>query len=476
LVGIEADRELAVSGLESATTEITRRLVMFQAAGVHREGYEAYRRETGKALPRVVVAIDGVTELFAHHDALCRRTGDLLASIALDGAVCGVHILLSDHVDGNAATLLEMLPADGLTCVLLRSNDTDARAVFGENVSDVDLPHEPGDVVVASPDGGVTTGRIASTSDADRDASLRELRARAESERLDREPRVVDGQLEARLERAPLDLLRTRDRHSDGRRPLHLWLGEPLALGSPVEVQLTPDEGTNILVVARDQSLGQGVLLSAMVTAALDGDRPVEIHVIDFMGLETGFGECALALDPPAHVSVSRRRNSEATLERVRNTIVNRLARHEVDAPASLLVINGLEHAHDLEIGESRGGPSGAELLVHLEQIVRDGPSVGVHTILGSRTREALEERLSREVVRRFAIRVVGQTDAASSAALIDTPMAAQLRSTQALLYDEATSRLERFRPYGLTEPSWLTSRTGPFVNLTSSSAATDLR
>jgi hypothetical protein len=476
LVGIEADRELALSALETATAEITRRLVMFQAAGVNRDGYEAYRRETGKALPRVIVAIDQVGELFAHRDTLSRKTDDLMTRITLDGAASGVHLLLSDHVDNNAAELLDRLPADGVTCVLLPANEDDARAVFGDNAPDVDLPHAPGDVVIASPDGRVAAGQFTATTDADRDATLRELRARAEADRVDREPRVVDGLLEARLDRAPLDLLRTRDRHSDGPRVLHLWLGEPLALGSPVEVQLTRDEGANLIVVARDENLAQGVLLSAMVTATLDADRPVELNVIDFMGLETGFGECALALDPPAHVSVSRRRSSEATIERVRNIVVNRLAKAEVDAPASLLVINGLEHAHDLEIGESHGKSNGGGLLAHLEQIVRDGPTVGVHTILGSRTRESLEERLSRDVVRRFAIRVVGQTDPASSAALVDTPIAAELRATQALLYDEVTSRLERFRPYGLTEPAWLKSTTGPFVNLTSSNAATDLR
>jgi hypothetical protein len=78
--------------------------------------------------------------------------------------------------------------------------------------------------------------------------------------------------------------------------------------------------------------------------------------------------------------------------------------------------------------------------------------------------------------MRHVGMRVVGPMDADASTALIDTPGASELRPTQALLYDEQRSRLERFRPYRLADAGWVGSAAGSVVNLTSPvPAATDL-
>ena len=83
---------------------------------------------------------------------------------------------------------------------------------------------------------------------------------------------------------------------------------------------------------------------------------------------------------------------------------------------------------------------------------------MGVHTLLWGRSRQTLDDQLPRDVLRCFGLRAVGQMDDESSIALIDSPIAASLRPTQALLYDEPRARLVRFRPYAIPDPVWLGS------------------
>lgn len=91
-----------------------------------------------------------------------------------------------------------------------------------------------------------------------------------------------------------------------------------------------------------------------------------------------------------------------------------------------------------------------------LESITSSGPEVGVHTLIWAETPDLLNTRLGHQVVSEFGIRVVMGIDAESSLAIIDTPAAADLADNQAMLYDEVSGRLTRFRPYALADPEWL--------------------
>ena len=88
--------------------------------------------------------------------------------------------------------------------------------------------------------------------------------------------------------------------------------------------------------------------------------------------------------------------------------------------------------------------------------ILRDGPEVGVHTLVWCDTVTNLNRTLDRRLLREFALRVAFQMSAEDSSTLLDSPAASKVGPNRAYLYSEDEGRLEKFRPYGLPPAEWL--------------------
>jgi hypothetical protein len=180
-----------------------------------------------------------------------------------------------------------------------------------------------------------------------------------------------------------------------------------------------------------------------LLTAAAAGPPELVLDALDFMPIEDGFGEAIVPLGRVITTRVSRRRDAGERLDALRNLVVNRLARHREAAPPVVFAVNGVQNAD----------PS---LLTHLDQILHEGPAVGVHGLIWGTTPSAVGER----VLQRCGVRVVGPLDTATSTALIDSSRAAQLRDHQVLLYDEFESRLVLLRPYARADAAWIATTT----------------
>lgn len=412
-VGVEADRELAIGMLESVCAEVARRLVLFQVAGTLSEGFAGYRTATGNPIPRIVVVIDGAADLFAPDDPTARQARDLLDQLGPDGGPTGVHVVLLDDPGRTDAVASQLAGTDVTMLGPLDAPDADPRAT---------------------------------------DEVLRELRAHADRTGIGRSPTFVDGRVPADVEQAPLDLLGASG--NGARSAVRFWLGEPATLGTPVEVAVTRAPGANVAVVTADPTVAQGMLVSAMVTAAIANGPALQVHVVDLLPLESGFAQIARALSRHARVAVSRRRTMDAALDAVRNQVVNRAARRALDAPPCLLVLNGIDR------GTARADDDDVtpgELLRHLPQIVTEGPAVGVHTLVSGAGAE-IERLVGSATLREFAIRVVGPMDEASALSLVDSAAPARLSAARALLYDEMAARVIRFRPYAMPSAEWVDS------------------
>jgi S-DNA-T family DNA segregation ATPase FtsK/SpoIIIE len=88
--------------------------------------------------------------------------------------------------------------------------------------------------------------------------------------------------------------------------------------------------------------------------------------------------------------------------------------------------------------------------------MLREGPAVGVFTLVWCDTLNNLQRALDRQALREFEMRVLFQMSAADSSNLIDSPQASKLGLHRAFYYSEDQGRLEKFRPYGAVTEPWL--------------------
>jgi DNA segregation ATPase FtsK/SpoIIIE, S-DNA-T family len=87
---------------------------------------------------------------------------------------------------------------------------------------------------------------------------------------------------------------------------------------------------------------------------------------------------------------------------------------------------------------------------------LRDGPAVGIHTLIWIDSPASLDRTVDRQSMREFDHRVLFQMSASDSSNLIDSPIANQLGFHRALYFSEEQGVLEKFRPYALPPADWV--------------------
>jgi S-DNA-T family DNA segregation ATPase FtsK/SpoIIIE len=88
--------------------------------------------------------------------------------------------------------------------------------------------------------------------------------------------------------------------------------------------------------------------------------------------------------------------------------------------------------------------------------VLREGPPLGIHTMIWCDSVNNLNRTFDRQGTKEFENRIMFQMSANDSSTLIDTPAAAKLGENRALYFSEEENRIEKFRPYGVPEMSWL--------------------
>ena len=99
-VGVESDREYGLAVLRELDAEMTRRSVAYKRAGVTRFAdlrAVAAEEGRGKAMPRVLCVIDEFQVLLAGNDPMASEAVQLLESLARKGRSYGIHLVLASQ-------------------------------------------------------------------------------------------------------------------------------------------------------------------------------------------------------------------------------------------------------------------------------------------------------------------------------------------------------------------------------------------
>jgi hypothetical protein len=140
-----------------------------------------------------------------------------------------------------------------------------------------------------------------------------------------------------------------------------------------------------------------------------------------------------------------------------------RSANPDAEVAPIYLFLNDLARFRDLRKGDDDFGFSrfgeeekAASPAKQLGNILREGPAVGVHTIVWCDSLNNANRAFDRQALREFELRILFQMSANDSSALIDTPVASRLGQNRAFFHSEEEGRLEKFRPYSLPDDAWL--------------------
>lgn len=479
VIAVESEREFGVSVLQRLDAELRTRGERFRDAGA--QDLAGYRAAVGKPLPRILLIVDEFQEFFVEDDKVAQEAALLLDRLVRQGRAFGIHVHLGSQTLSGAYSLARSTIGQMAVRIALQCGETDAHLILSEDNSAARLLSRPGEAIYNDANGmmeGNHFFQVVWLPDKRKEDYLRRLDA------LDRErnPGVVRPRLVFEGNK-PADVMRNQpllNRLGDPDRPpaprsATAWLGEAIAIKDPTAAVFRPQGGSNLLLIGQQDEAALGIMTTALVGLAaqhapISGDD-VSTPGVKFLALDGSpfdssfaglFAKVADAL--PHSTRVGGVRDVGEFLAEIGAEVERRTESPDSEAGPIYLFIYDLQRFRSLRKEEDDfgfGGGFGTEEKAvsaskRLATILREGPAVGVHTIVWCDSLNNVHRALDRQSLREFELRVLFQMSANDSSTLIDSPAAGRLGQNRAYFHSEEEGRLEKFRPYRVPDDAWL--------------------
>jgi DNA segregation ATPase FtsK/SpoIIIE, S-DNA-T family len=463
VVAVESEREFGLSVLQRLDVELTRRGELYRNHGLN--DLASYRAllDGGADLPpmpRVMLIVDEFQEFFVEDDKVAQESALLMDRLVRQGRAFGVHVLLGSQTLGGAYSLARSTIDQMAVRIALQCSEADAHLILSRENNEARLLSRPGEAIYNASHGlleGNHLFQIVWLGDDRRDELLREVRAQNEKRWASRMPIVFEGT-------AAVEITQNRDvprclEHLAHGPPWHAWLGEPVAIKEPTAATFRKQTSSNLLIVGQHEQTAFALTASALISLGVQAERASPVHLIVAQALDAE-GEALLpALSQTLPIQLRPQRELPALLAELSEELDRRLQDASAGPPV-FLCLYGLQRLRDLrrpedDFGFARQGekPSPYRQFV---QLLKEGPPLGMFTLLWCDTYTNLQRCFDRQTLREFDLRVLLQMSGADSSSLIDLPVAAKLGPSRAIFFTEDQGRVEKFRPYALPTPAWV--------------------
>lgn len=454
MVAINSEREFSLAILKSLDKEIARRAEVMKRDGAGHANITAYRRATGDKLPRIVLIMDEFHEIFEEDDRIGRAAFDAFSNIVRQGPFAGVHLVVASQ------TLSSMPAMDRSTLTLLPQrvafmcNELDSDLVMGDENRATRHLTKPGEGIFNPMRGVVGENRpfqgMLITAD-ERAELVTSLANRARDHGWTRTPRVFDG-----------DALVRRPPHTpagSSATPPVLALGEPYDLRPSFGPRLRRQRGGNLFIVGSGGEHGADGIedpsaASALMWTLVEATRSgFAVAVVDFGG-EGLPGEVAdvQSLCDGLGATYTRGRGAAQTLGRTAAIVRERHAKSAYRDQALVLAFVGVHRAGmNLDLSHRPYGDDDDDpLSTDMAEILKNGPDVGVHTLITAPNWLAVQGFLGNDSLSEFSQRIAaGSLAPADMYALATGAEQSQAtRSRQAVLIDSSIGACTAFRCY----------------------------
>ena len=473
VIAIESEREFGMSVLERLDQELRERGDLFRAAGA--QDIQAYRdANPDSVLPRVLLIIDEFQELFVSDDKIAQDASLLLDRLVRQGRAFGIHVLLGSQTLSGAYSLARSTIGQMAVRIALQCSETDAHLILSEDNTAARLLNRPGEAIYNDANGlfeGNHPFQVVWLPDLERESYLRQIAQLAQqSPHAAKPPIVFEGNVAADPSQNPLlsSLLESDDASSLSPTA---WLGAAVAIKDPTAITFRRQSGSNLLIVGQQEEMAMGILSTCLVSllaqrSSANNGQPSEsgslhdFYLLDGTRPESPDSTLWSRLTDQLSLDLVpiRPRDMSAQLEMIATEINRRVQEDDETAPPAFVIIYNLSRFRDLkksdEFSFSSDDEQGPAKL--LSTILRDGPAVGVHSLVWCDTYNTTNRWLERQAMHDLEMRVLFQMSATDSSNLMDSPAASHLGVHRAILYSEERGQAEKFRPYGLPSAEWL--------------------
>lgn len=484
VIAIESDREFGVSVLERLDAILKERGDLFREVGVQDlAGFRDARPQ--QPMPRILLVVDEFQEFFVEDDKHSQTAALLLDRLVRQGRAFGIHVLLGSQTLGGAYSLARSTLGQMAVRIALQCSESDAHLILSEDNTAARLLTRPGEAIYNDANGlieGNHPFQIAWLEDDRREFHLDRVQTLTQARHVRVPPAIVfEGNIPANPRRN-VDLSQLIDTPAWD-MTLHeygAWLGEAVAIKDPTSITFHSQGGQNLLVVGQSDLASVGLLAASIVSLACqvrpkaaqtsevsetsEVTAPVPQFVIldgNFAGASTEtWKELQAAL--PHSMQIGEPRDVPAVLTMLSDEVKRREQSGSRDDTPIFVVIFNLGRFRDLRKSDDDMGFSfgGGEKKVspskQFTDLLKNGPSFGIHTLVWSDTYNNVSRWFSSQTLREFELRIVFQLSASDSSNLIDSPLASKLGPNRAILHSVDQGTNEKFRPYGPPTAEWL--------------------
>jgi hypothetical protein len=466
VIAIESEREFGLSVLQRLDAELKARGERFREAGA--QNLADYRNTCPDAvIPRVLLIVDEFQEFFTEDDRIAQEASQLLDRLVRQGRAFGMHVLLGSQTLGGAYSLARSTIDQMAVRIALQCSEADAQLILSDDNSAARLLSRPGEAIYNDANGLVEGNhpfQVVWLDEVRREDYLGKVHdlARARPPRLGGSPVIFEGNIPADVTRNPLlAQFLAAGRRPDTRNPV-AWLGDALAINGVTSAPFRRQSGSNLMIIGQQEEAALGMVAIALVGLVAQSPAETQMFVVDGRQVEAPSVGVAARLPEvlPVPVRLAGWRDAAPVITEVAAEVERRQKAPETTSAPVYLVLFGLQRMRDLRRAEDDfgfGRPDGPPAPPQqLATILREGPTLGVHTLLWCDNLNNLQRYLDRNSLREVGLRVVFQMGVADSSNLIDSPAASKLGLHRALFFSEEDGRLEKFRPYGVPPDAWL--------------------
>lgn len=488
VIAIESEREFGLSVLRRLDAELKRRGELLRDSGV--QDIKSYRQTPGaQIMPRTLLIVDEFQEIFVEDDKIAQEASLLLDRLVRQGRAFGMHVILGSQTLGGAYSLARATMGQMGVRIALQCSEADSYLILSEDNAAARLLTRPGEALYNDASGALEGNNLFQISwleDTQRDDALRTIAAAVTPEMSRRlvPPIVFEGNVPARVQRThELELLlsgRASVPAGPTGQPLrvHVYLGDPVAIKEPTSATFRRQAAANLLIVGQQEESALAMLSAAAVgiagqhlsAAGHASPRPTtaaSIYLFDGTAADahTAGTLDRLAASMPAAIAARGvpYRDVPSAINEISDELKRRQEGDITDASAIYLIIHGLQRFRVLrrpedEFDFSSGGSDAPKPDKQFMQILKEGPSFGIHVLCWCDTATTLTRTLERGAVREFDARVLFQMSAADASSLVDAPGAnvGLIGQNRAIIASEEQGTVEKFRPYALPPESWL--------------------